>query len=290
MRRIVATLTLGMVVLAGTAVGVSSEWARAGTSQVGGEVPATLPNGGVPYWVVEREEKEGEKGVLLFLPGVSGYRGLEAGFVKGAAESFVGVKGGRVVVYDWTAYDPGFGALLGYPRNVREARVVARKVEDWVKQGREVTIVAHSGGCGVAAWALEQLPEGVKVKNVVMMASALSPGYDLRKAISRVEGSIWAMSSDADPVLGTATKLAGTIDRVRSDSAGLRGFVRPEGVKEEEYRKLRPLAYRADWEKYGHLGDHIGYLEAAFAKSVVMPLVVGEEGKPADKQPSAIKR
>ena len=96
----------------------------------------------------------------------------------------------------------------------------------------EITLTSHSGGTGIAVWALEKMPEGMQVQTLVLLASALSPDYDLSKALRHVRGKAYVFYSQNDQVvLGAGTRLFGTIDGVKSDAAGLIGFRMPDALR-----------------------------------------------------------
>jgi pimeloyl-ACP methyl ester carboxylesterase len=147
-----------------------------------------------------------------------------------------------------------------------------------------IVLTAHSGGCGVAIWTLEQLPDDVKVDTVLLLAPALSPGYDLSKALRHVRGNVYVFSSLHDKVvLYAGTRIFGTIDGVMTESAGYCGFVAPPGADQSEYRKLIPCPYQESWKQYGDFGDHLGPMARAFAATILAPLLE----KPPTTQPSA---
>ena len=50
-------------------------------------------------------------------------------------------------------------------------------------------------------WALEKLPDDVMVDDLVMVASALSPQYDLSKALKHVRGKAYAFNSMLDVLI-----------------------------------------------------------------------------------------
>ena len=63
------------------------------------------------------------------------------------------------------------------------------------------------------------------ILTVFLLASALSPEYDLSKALGHVRGKVYVFTSPGDSlVLGTGTRLFGTIDGIKSDAAGLNGL------------------------------------------------------------------
>jgi pimeloyl-ACP methyl ester carboxylesterase len=142
---------------------------------------------------------------------------------------------------------------------------------------RRIVITSHSGGTGIAVWALEKLPDDVKVDTVVMLASALSPDYDLTRALRHVRGRMYAFNSLTDTlVLGVGTRTFGTVDGVKCDAAGRCGFSLPDGADETQYKKLVQVPYNAAWMALGNIGDHIGPMSNPFARDVLAPVVRGK--------------
>ncbi len=213
---------------------------------------------------------------LLHLPGIAGYKWIDEMMLTGVIEGgFIG----EVQVHDWPGDDPGLNALLAHKKNRRQAQLVAEKIAARRKQHPHARIVltAHSGGTGILVWALAKLPEDVHVDEVLLIAPALSPTYDLSKALARVRGRMYAFSSPHDAVvLGVGTRTFGTIDGVRTDAAGRVGFEMPEGADERQYEKLVPMPYDPAWMKVGNIGDHIGPMSPRFSRAVLAPLVLGK--------------
>src|SRR5207244_4975619 len=103
---------------------------------------------------------------------------------------------------------------------------------------RRIIITSHSAGTGIAVWALENLPDNVQIATLLMMQSALSPTYDLSKALAHVRGQAYSFWSILDPVVGGGTKLLGTVDRVNTEAAGHVGFISPKSADPGQYQKL----------------------------------------------------
>ena len=227
---------------------------------------------------VERAEaKRDPQERLIHLPGIAGARLLDRYFVAGIRE---GGYEGEIEIYDWTAGDPGLGALLARRRNEDQAAKLAERLKALLKGDPDLKIrlVGHSGGSGIAAWALERLPEGMQVETLVFIAPALSQRYDLSKALAHVRGKAYAFTSENDVlVLGAGTRMLGTIDGVKEEASGLRGFTQPAGADDAQYAKLVPMPYTADWMEFGNIGDHIGPMGRTFAHEVVSPIVQGRE-------------
>ena len=92
--------------------------------------------------------------------------------------------------------------------------------------------MGKSGGTGLVVRALEGLPED-SVEAAVLLSPALSPGYDLSRALRAVRREMVVFWSPLDLfVLGLGTRIFGTVDRVNSVSAGLVGFRPPVGPDE----------------------------------------------------------
>jgi pimeloyl-ACP methyl ester carboxylesterase len=206
---------------------------------------------------------------LIHLPGIAGARALDRYFLAGIRD---GGYRGTIEVIDWPGNEPGLKALLDRQRNEREAAKVARRIAQLLKDDPrlKVRLVGHSGGSGIAAWALERLPEGAQVESVVFVAPALSQRYDLSKALRHVRGKAYAFTSPNDAiVLGAGTSLLGTIDGVKEEAAGLRGFTKPKGADDTQYAKLVPMDYEPGWMQFGNIGDHIGPMGETFAEKVI---------------------
>ena len=217
---------------------------------------------------------------LIHLPGIAGARELDRQFVAGL---HAGGYAGESETYDWTAGDPGIASLLNRRRHEREADRVAARIRKLLTDDPAVKIrlVGHSGGAGIAAWALERLPEHMQVETLVFVAPALSQRYDLSKALAHVHGKAYAFVSPNDAiVLGAGTRLLGTIDGVKEEASGLAGFTKPAGADDAQYAKLVPMPYRREWMELGNIGDHVGPMGRTFAREVISPIVQGRGPPP----------
>jgi hypothetical protein len=218
---------------------------------------------------------------LIHLPGIAGAQNLDRRFIRGLR---AGGCDGTIEIYDWTEKDPGLNALLARKRNEREAGKVCQKIQQILKDepGVKLRIVCHSGGAGIAAWALERLPDGAQIESIVFIAPALSQKYDLSTALAHVRGKAYALTSvNAVIVLGAGTRLFGTIDGKKEEAAGLRGFKTPDDPADaKQYDKLVQLPYQDAWMEYGNIGDHIGPMGEEFAERVIAPLLQGKEPPP----------
>jgi len=154
-------------------------------------------------------------------------------------------------------------------------RIVAYKAEH---PEAPVTLMGLSAGTAVAAFALEALPESVRVANVVMLSGSLSSAYDLTRALQRVDGKMYVFTSEKDAVLGFFLPFAGTADRAKgtNETIGLRGVVMPSNPSEEtrrQYAKIVEVPWTTQFAAYGHHGGHTDSVSARFIEAVVAPLV-----------------
>ncbi|HEX4792762.1 MAG TPA: hypothetical protein VH370_03165 [Humisphaera sp.] len=216
---------------------------------------------------------------LVHLPGIGGRTSLDINWVQGLSDGHVA---GHVELYDWTRPNWWLWALRAYEHNRAESRMIADRITARVRDDPQANIIltAWSGGCQVAIWALEDLPEDIRVQSVVMVAPSMRPNYDMSRALSHVRGSLFAVTSPGDWfILGGGTLVFGVSDGSRTAGAGMIGFEIPQGSSEVEYKKLVQLAYAAKWLQYGDLGGHAGAVSARFARDVVVPLLKDDAKK-----------
>lgn len=254
-----------------------------GSTWAGGTAPQIPAPALTNHASAQQESVHAKHVYLLHLPGIAGARGMDRLMLSGLRD---GGYTGEIETYDWTEHDPGLNALMAYQRNQSEAQKIADKLAEKFRAdpSLHIMITSHSGGTGLAVWALEKLPADVKVDRVFLLASALSPQYDLTKALSHVRGKIYSFFSENDVlVLGAGTKLFGTIDGVRTESAGEVGFIMPSDADFQQYQKLVQKPYEKSWMEYGNIGDHIGPMHRAFSMHILAPLVIGKSSAPTAK-------
>lgn len=231
-----------------------------------------------------RGEDAAQKPYLLHLNGIGGKRWCDLALLRGLT---AGGLDATMEIYDWTGDDVGINALTKTALHEAESAKVARMLAEKIQShpSRRIILTGHSGGCGIAVWALERLPAGMQVQTLVMFAPALSPEYDLSKALRHVRGKAYVFSSPLDViVLDSGTKMFGTIDGPKVAAAGLNGFVQPTGADAEQYGKLVAQPYRRQWlEQYGNAGQHISCMGAVFVRDYVAPLLLESVAEGANR-------
>jgi Serine aminopeptidase, S33 len=213
---------------------------------------------------------------LLHLPGMGGEMVIDHLLTRGLLDGGIDAD---LTIYDWTGPDRGPVALAQVKRHEAQSTIVAQMIEKHVREhpNQKIIITSHSAGAGILAWALEKLPDDVMVDDIVFCAPALSPDFDLSKALRHARHKAYAFNSVLDVVvLGYGTKMAGTVDRKNVDAAGRVGFVMPDGGDAEQYAKLQQIPYDADWLRFGNAGEHIGPMMRPFARNVIASVLLGK--------------
>lgn len=224
-------------------------------------------------------EQRRRHGLILVLPGIEGESyinhtiayGLNDAGIPDAIEIFDWTRG-RILLLD---------NLMNRPRNSRQADRLAERIRQYQRAHpeRSVHIVAHSGGAGLAALALERLDEDRPITAAILMAPALSPRYNMAPALRRTRRGMYNLYSPHDNFyLAAGTSAFGTIDRKHTRAAGKVGFAMPEGLSAADadvYRtKLHQQAWRWEMLADGHAGGHLGWAGRRFVRNWVARIVL----------------
>lgn len=199
---------------------------------------------------------------------------LEAGY-RGAGEMFT--------------WETGKGLIADQDASVKDKRdkadAMAEQLEKQVKAFPKapVDILGFSAGTAVAVFALEELPPGVQVNNVVLLGASISNDHDMTKALKHVRGKLYLFTSRRDRMLSFFMGFSGTADRKFEPGAGETGFVLPEhasaATKKLYADKIVTIPWTKAMEKAGNDGRHFDNIKMPFMRDYVAPLLMGE--KPA---------
>ncbi len=226
------------------------------------------------------------RGLVLVAGGVGGFD------LCGTALRYVLAAEGlnyAIHVFPW---GHGFMRWFADLTNVSNRDLKAALLADEVRHFRAsqpddpVFLIAKSGGCGVVVKALEQIEEK-SVERAILLAPALSPGYDLTAALRAVRSEMVVFWSPLDLLIsGAGTRVFGTADRVWTASAGLVGFRIPPPLAvsgshpDGQYAKLRQVRWAPRMAASGYLGGHLGPDSPVFLKNYVVPLLrTGTDGE-----------
>jgi len=220
-----------------------------------------------------------DRGLVIVLPGIEGKGHLCLDIAHGLDDGGVAL---AIEVIDWTT---GFPALFAYHlraqgRNRRAAERIAERIVAYQEKypGRPVHLIGHSGGAGVGLFALEALPAGHGISSAILLAAAVSPGYDLREALSHTEAGIWNLYAPLDVLfLGLGTLVLGTTDGSHTIAAGRRGFTAPDEPDTETLRLYETLLHQRPYDREmaasWHLGGHNGWANRLFAAEWLAPML-----------------
>ncbi len=110
------------------------------------------------------------------------------------------------------------------------------------------------------------------------MAPAVSPSYDLGRALAHVELGIWNFYSSFDLLfLGVGTLILGTMDGRHVLAAGARGFT--SGQRADDGNGLRQQPYVAKMLRSWNYGGHFGCTNRVFVAEWLAPLLRIDEGQ-----------
>ncbi len=168
-----------------------------------------------------------------------------------------------------------FHDLLDKEHIERKGAQLAELIDSLDKE-QTVQLVAKSGGSLVAVKALELLSAD-RVARTILLSPAISPQYDLSRALQSVERSLICYYSPYDRIiLGLGTSIFGTSDGVRTTSAGCAGFaIAPEScLYPDQYSKLEQERWRPEMLKQLHNGMHFGNSATPWLLKNVVPRLI----------------
>jgi hypothetical protein len=240
---------------------------------------ATTPTG-LPTPLPDRTERM-KHGYLYYLDGAGGGTAkknwasgvklglLEAGY-PGAGEMF--------------SWETGKGLMADQNASVDyKRREASRMAKEVVRQSKAypnapINLLGFSAGTAEVIFALEDLPVGVYVHNVVLLGASISDDYDLTKALSHVRGKLYLYTSTRDRMLGVLMPFSGTADRKFDPGAGIRGFVLPKHANAATRKLYAEKIVTLDWsktlEKDGDSGRHFDNIKMPFIRDHVAPLIM----------------
>ncbi|MFB3893479.1 MAG: hypothetical protein ACE15C_15810 [Phycisphaerae bacterium] len=227
-----------------------------------------------------------QRGYVYYLDGAGGGGlnnwggGVRDGLLKAGYDG-----GGKM--FRW---ETGLGVLADqtasneYKRG--KAAELADQMADFHRQYPDapITVIGLSAGTAIAVFALESLPPGVMVDNVILLSGSLSATHDLTSALGRVQGKVYITTSHRDAVLGGLLPLAGTADRDSGTNAtiGIEGPELPPGASDQTRSlyasKLQVVPWKQEFARYGNNGGHTDTVAAPFIEHYIAPLVKTSSG------------
>ncbi len=209
-----------------------------------------------------------ERGLVLILPGIEGRSFLNIAILQGLLDAGVPY---ALDIVDWTTGNKLLALyhLRSWRRNLRVAERLAAQIAAYQREypGRPVWLIGHSGGGAMALLTVRALPVAHRVTGVILLAAAVSPGFDLAPVEVRTERGLWSFSSYLDWFfVGLGTSVFGSVDGRWGPSAGMIGF-RP-GTE-----RLTQYPYRMAYVGQFNLGGHFGCVHRVFIAERVAPIL-----------------
>ena len=167
-------------------------------------------------------------------------------------------------------------------RDVGHLRHKAEELADLIRMlkaedpSRPIFILAKSGGTALALMTAELLPANT-LERIVLLSAAVSPTYDLRRAMLATRGEIVSFFSPNDQlILNLGTRSFGTMDRVFGPGAGLHGFRLPESTSltdadRDLYRRLVQISWSPRMLLELNHGSHVCTALPTFLAAEVAP-------------------
>ena len=170
------------------------------------------------------------QGLIVILPGIEGESGANHDIRRGLDNAGIPY---ALAIYRWGFPVPGVGMFVNQTNaagNRDAGKRLAQRLVRYQKEhpGRPVFIIGHSGGGGVAVFALEGLsaiPEARPVAGAFLLSASISSDYALANALRMTTRGIVNVHNPQDTgLLGVGTAIFGNVDGKAGDSAGRTGF------------------------------------------------------------------
>lgn len=214
---------------------------------------------------------QADHGLIWMLPGIQG--GPATLCWAHAALRDAGVKS-AIHVFDWERPGRPLDNLRDYDGNLAKAAQIAANIADYRKSHptQPIDVIGYSGGGGLAILVAEALPPKLRLRNIILAQPALSPDYDLSRAMSHVSGKLVNFYCPTDwLVLGLGTRTFGTTDRKETESSGKVRFSIGRDCPYAD--KVEQRGWDLGWLGAGHFGDHLGILSYGWNRKYVAPYV-----------------
>jgi hypothetical protein len=234
------------------------------------------------------EANRGERihnGYIYYFDGAGGGT-TQKNYAEGVQKGFIAA--GYDGAGEMLSWETGKGLMADQNASVEykraQAKIAARKITKHAKAypGVPMGFLGFSAGTAQAIFTLEDLPESLKINEVVLLGTSISQDYDLTKALKHIKGKLYIYTSTKDRMLGFLMPFSGTADRKFDDpGAGITGFVLPDGADAATRKlykeKIVTIPWTAKLEKDGDYGKHFDNVKMEFVRDHVAPLFMGKK-------------
>ncbi len=213
-----------------------------------------------------------ERGKIWLLDGVGGDNRLPRRCRRGLLHAGMPE---AMEIFSWQLGWAGLwiGDVVCEKRNRYQVALLRRKIRDYQRDypGRPIRLIGHSGGAALVTFCLEKMPPE-SVQDAILLSPALSPGYDLTRALTAVKRRMIVIHSPMDIwMIGLGTLMIGTVDRRWCVSAGVTGFRWND--QRRQYAKLRQIRWSPKMIKLDWYGGHNSSASTSFSSRVLAPML-----------------
>lgn len=214
-----------------------------------------------------------EHGLVLVLPGIAAGPTDTDTLVPTLRDS---VLPWGISYYDWPGMVPGSAYALDQEMSREKAREIAGWIHDYRRDypERPVFVVGHSGGAAIAVFVAEEINPDEPLAGLVVLATPLSPRYDLTRALAGAGGRMLSCYSPEDGLLDFLVLVGRNFDGTREKPAGEVGFELPGQAdvrRVNAFRGLSQLRWDDTMRAYNHDGGHEGWTRPAWVRKFLVP-------------------
>jgi len=189
---------------------------------------------------------------------------------------------GDIENFSWTSYTGPLGDQMIREQARWRSKSLTKRIIDYRKRypNTPIYIIGLSAGTGVGVWAVEKLPNNIKVDSLVLLGSSLSTNYDMTKCLTHVNGKVFVIHSPNDAILKGFIPVTGTIDGAYfTDPAGLVGLYPSPRASRDQINlykeKVVNIPWRASFERLGNAGGHTDGTSYQFVRSYIAKKLLG---------------
>ena len=235
-------------------------------------------NGNAPFITPDRMAN----GLVIILPGIEGVSGLNRDIRRGLVAA--GIYRG-MPIKSWGCQIPLVGMMvkqINFLGNRIDGAAVAREIVKYQDEhpGAPVHVVGHSGGGGIAVFVAEAMPEGRKIKGLILLSASISSAHNLTKALSRCEDGIVNFHANGDPLLLVGTIFFGNVCGTHGPGAGACGFDEPSDsdseAKKLAYANLYQIEITGNMIQGRGIG-HVSTTDQQFVTEYVAPWIYSSD-------------
>jgi pimeloyl-ACP methyl ester carboxylesterase len=222
-----------------------------------------------------------ERAYVYYLDGAGG--GSALGNWGGGVRSGLTAAGyaGSGEMFSW---ETGWGILADQVASVaykrQKAGELSQRITNFTQQcpAASVHVIGLSAGTAIATFALEVLPDGLMLENLILLSSSLSADYDVTKALRHVRGKVYVFTSQRDGMLLYLEPLFGSADRRQTARViGVCGLSVPADAPADirrQYDKVVCIPWREEFAEQGDRGEHVGVVKTRFVQKYIAPLIL----------------